>query len=69
MFLNRSTGRKILATTTAVVAFAMLYEVTMLDSRYAARQADQELTAAPAPGARLRSRPPATARGRRPRPG
>ena len=55
MFLSRSTGRKIVATTTAAVTFALLYEVTTLDSRYAARQAEiRETTGAPAPGARLR---------------
>ena len=55
MYLSRSTGRKIVATTTAAVTFALLYEVTTLDSRYAARQAEfREATASPAPGARLR---------------
>jgi len=55
MFLSRSTGRKILVTTTAAVAFASLYEVTTLDSRYAARQAElREPTGPPVPGARLR---------------
>jgi 3D (Asp-Asp-Asp) domain-containing protein len=55
MFLSRSTGRKIVATTTAAVTFALLYEVTTLDSRYAARQAEiYELTGAPTQGARLR---------------
>jgi 3D (Asp-Asp-Asp) domain-containing protein len=55
MFLSRSTGRKIVATTTAAVTFALLYEVTTLDSRYAARQAEvREPSASPAPGARLR---------------
>jgi 3D (Asp-Asp-Asp) domain-containing protein len=39
----------------AVLGFAFLYEVTTLDSRYAARQAEmREATAMPAPGARLR---------------
>jgi 3D (Asp-Asp-Asp) domain-containing protein len=55
MFLTRSVGRKIVATTTAAVTFALLYEVTTLDSRYAARQAEiREATASPTPGARLR---------------
>jgi 3D (Asp-Asp-Asp) domain-containing protein len=53
MFLSRSTGRKIVATATAAVTFALLYEVTTLDSRYAARQAELR-DGAPAPGARLR---------------
>jgi len=55
MLLSRSTGRKIVATAIAAVAFAFLYEVTALDSRYAARQAElRESTATPAPGTRLR---------------
>lgn len=55
LLLSRSAGRKLIATTTAAVAFIVLYEVTFLDSRYAARQAERrEATAAPAPGARLR---------------
>ena len=54
MFLSHSTGRKILVTLIAAVAFAALYEVTFLDSRFAARQPESELTAAPAPGVRLR---------------
>jgi 3D (Asp-Asp-Asp) domain-containing protein len=55
MFLSRSTGRKIVATTTAAVTFALLYEVTTLDSRYAARQVEiRELTGPALPGARLR---------------
>ena len=54
MFLSHSTGRKILVTLIAVASFAALYEVTVLDSRFAAVQADAELTAPPAPGARLR---------------
>jgi 3D (Asp-Asp-Asp) domain-containing protein len=53
MFLTRSTGRKIVATATAAVTFALLYEVTTLDSRYAARQAEVR-DGAPTPGARLR---------------
>jgi 3D (Asp-Asp-Asp) domain-containing protein len=54
MFLSHSTGRKVLVTAIAIVLFAGVYEVTFLDSRFAARQADQELTASPALGARLR---------------
>lgn len=55
MLLSRSTGRKLLATAIGVVGFTFLYEVTTLDSRYAARQAElREETAPPAPGARLR---------------
>ena len=55
MFLSRSTTRKVVATATAAVAFAFLYEVTTLDSRYAARQAElREPTATPVPGVRLK---------------
>lgn len=55
MLLSNSLWRKVVATGTAAVAFAFLYEVTILDSRYAARQAElREATAPPAPGARLR---------------
>jgi 3D (Asp-Asp-Asp) domain-containing protein len=55
MLLSRSLGRKFVATGIAAVAFAFLYEVTILDSRYAARQAElREATATPAPGTRLR---------------
>jgi 3D (Asp-Asp-Asp) domain-containing protein len=53
MFLSLSTGRKIVATATAALTFALLYEVTTLDSRYAARQAELR-DGPPAPGARLR---------------
>jgi 3D (Asp-Asp-Asp) domain-containing protein len=55
MLISRSIGRKIVATMTAAVAFVLLYEVTVMDFRYAARQAvELEATAPPAPGARLR---------------
>ncbi len=55
LLLSRSTGRKVIATATAAVAFAFLYEVTALDSRYAARRVElREDTAEPAPGVRLR---------------
>ena len=64
LLLSRSLGRKIVATGTAAVAFAFLYEVTILDSRYAARQAElREATATPAPGARLRFTATAYCRG------
>lgn len=64
MLLSRSLGRKIVATGTAAVSFAFLYEVTILDSRYAARQAElRETTATPAPGARLRFTATAYCRG------
>jgi len=55
MLLSRSTGRKVFATAVAAFAFAFLYEVTTLDSRYAARQAElREITAGSTPGAKLR---------------
>jgi 3D (Asp-Asp-Asp) domain-containing protein len=55
MLLSRSSGRKIVATAFAAVGFALLYEVTVLDSRYAARQAElRESTAIPTQGSRLR---------------
>ena len=64
MLLSRSLGRKVIATGTAAVAFAFLYEVTILDSRYAARQAElREATAPPSPGARLRFTATAYCRG------
>ena len=64
MLLSRSLGRKIVATGTAAVAFAFLYEVTILDSRYAARQAElREATAVPFPGTRLRFTATAYCRG------
>lgn len=54
MWIARSIWRKALATAVAAVAFVSLYEVTMLDSQHAARQASlREATAAPSPGARL----------------
>jgi 3D (Asp-Asp-Asp) domain-containing protein len=64
MLLSRSFGRKIVATGTAAVAFAFLYEATILDSRYAARQAEfWDATATPAPGGRLRFTATAYCRG------
>jgi 3D (Asp-Asp-Asp) domain-containing protein len=55
MFLSRSAGRKLVATALGAVSLAFLFEVTALDSRYAARHAaSQEDTAMPAPGRRLR---------------
>jgi len=51
MFLSHSTGRKVLVMAVAIIFFATLYEVTFLDSRFSARQADQALTPAAAPAA------------------
>jgi 3D (Asp-Asp-Asp) domain-containing protein len=54
MILARSVWRKGIVTAAAAVAFVSLYEVTILDSQYAARQAAlRETTAVPAPGVRL----------------
>ena len=47
--------RKLVATAVVAIAFVLVYEVTMVDSRYAARQAVlREASAVPSPGARLR---------------
>jgi len=47
--------QKIVATTLAALSFVLLYQVTIFDSRYAARQAVlRESTALPSAGARLR---------------
>jgi 3D (Asp-Asp-Asp) domain-containing protein len=55
MFLTHSLRRKLVVTACAAAGFVLLYEVTTLDSRYAARQAElRESTAPPALGARLR---------------
>src|SRR5262245_50594322 len=52
---RRSIGRKIVATSATAVTFAFLYDVTILDSRYAARQAElQNAVTAPATGSKLR---------------
>ena len=46
---------KIMATAIVAVAFVLIYQVTIVDSRYAARQAVlRETSAVPSPGARLR---------------
>ncbi len=52
--ISRSLWRKAVVTALAVLGFVSTYEVTILDSRYAARQATaREATAAPTPGAKL----------------
>ena len=54
MIISTSLWRKSLVTALAVAAFISTYEVTILDSKYAARQAVlHETTALPTPGARL----------------
>ena len=55
MLLSRSTGRKVVVTCVAALAFASLYEVTTLDSRNVIRQLElRESTTAPSPGGRLK---------------
>ena len=52
MLISRSVGRKVVATATAATAFVLLYEVTVMDSRFALRQAtEREDTAPPSTGA------------------
>jgi 3D (Asp-Asp-Asp) domain-containing protein len=54
MLLSGSLTRKLVATLFGMVGFVLLYEVTIIDSQYAARQeALREQTAEPAPGAHL----------------
>src|SRR5712691_6902807 len=54
MIISTSVWRKSVVTVVAVGGFVSLYEVTTLDSKYAARQAVlRETTALPSPGARL----------------
>ena len=54
MIISTSFWRKCFVTALAVVGFVVLYEVTTLDSKYAARQAVlRETTAIPMPGARV----------------
>ena len=55
MFISRSFWRKVVATLGAAVGFVFVYETTIRDSRYAARQAAMaDTSAAPHPGAQLR---------------
>jgi 3D (Asp-Asp-Asp) domain-containing protein len=54
VIISNSVWRKAVVTVIAVGGFVSLYEVTILDSQYAARQAVlREATALPSPGARL----------------
>jgi 3D (Asp-Asp-Asp) domain-containing protein len=54
VIISNSLWRKGVVTVVAVGGFVSLYEVTALDSKYAAREAVQrETTAPPSPGARL----------------
>jgi 3D (Asp-Asp-Asp) domain-containing protein len=55
MLLSSSSRRKFVATSIGALGLASLFEVTIFDSRFAARQAEaREETARPAPGIRLR---------------
>ena len=54
MIISGSFWRKAIATTVAACGFVWLYEVTILDSKYAARQATRhDANALPAPGERV----------------
>jgi len=64
VIITGSLWRKGVVTVVAVGGFVSLYEVTTLDSRYAARQATlSETTALPAPGVRLAFSAPAYCKG------
>lgn len=55
MLISRSFWRKVVATVGAAVGLVFVYETTVRDSRYAARQATMaETSALPQPGSRLR---------------
>lgn len=54
MIISKSLWRKAFVTVVAIVGFISTYEVTILDSKYAAKQALlRETSAEPTPGARL----------------
>ena len=54
MIISRSFWGKTIVTAIAAIAFASLYEVTILDSKYAAREATRhETMALPVPGERV----------------
>jgi 3D (Asp-Asp-Asp) domain-containing protein len=61
MLLSRSLRRKLVATAVAAIAFFLLYEATVFDSRHFAARAE---TAAPAAGARMRFEATAYCKGR-----
>src|SRR5512140_2697542 len=55
MLLASSAARRLVASGAAAIAIAFVFEVTILDSRYAAPQAElREVSDLPYPGARLR---------------
>jgi 3D (Asp-Asp-Asp) domain-containing protein len=51
--LANSLWRKLLATLLVAIGFVWLYEVTILDSRFAAQQATRDTVSQPMPGSRL----------------
>ena len=51
--LANSLWRKLLATLVVALGFVWLYEVTILDSRFAAQQATRDTLSLPIPGSRL----------------
>jgi 3D (Asp-Asp-Asp) domain-containing protein len=54
MIISRSTGRKIFATIVVSLVFVFVYEATIRDSRYAARQAQmRDPLGTPLPGTKL----------------
>ena len=64
MLLSRSSRRKVVVTCGGIVGFWLLYEVTIIDSRYAAEQAQRvEETTMPAPGLQLRFKATAYCKG------
>jgi 3D (Asp-Asp-Asp) domain-containing protein len=64
MRISHSLWRKLVVTLIAASGFVLLYQATISDSRYAARQAlMREYTADPGPGARLRFEATAYCRG------
>ena len=48
--LANSLWRKLLATLVVAIGFVWLYEVTILDSRFAAKQAESDTVPPPMPG-------------------
>lgn len=51
--ISRSTSRKVFATAIVSVGFVFVYEATIRDSRFAARQATRQEMGAPIPGTKL----------------
>src|SRR5258705_13734193 len=64
MIISGSFWRKAIVTSVAACGFVWVYEVTILDSKYAARQATRhEANALPAPGQRVAFTAPADCKG------